>query len=150
MGSAMKLYTSYWARVRNFPPNLVALSTVAFPPKWYNVGGVDKNGVISLHCTPLRPGPTCSGLCDGSCELASPKTCAFLREYRKQLDAIDFDAFIAKLLDLREELKIDFPNVEDFDFAFIFFEKWDRECSERWPVQEWIRAHGLEIEEWHS
>lgn len=146
----MKLYTSYWAMVRHFPSNLVVLNTTIFPPKWYSIGGIDKNGVISLNCTPLRPGPSCSSLCNGSCEPAQPQTCAFLREYRKQLEAIDFDIFMKKLLDLRENLRADFPNVEDFDFAFIFFEKWDRQCSERWPVQDWIRAHGVEIEEWHK
>lgn len=144
----MKLYTSYFAQIRHFPKNLVALSTVVYEPKWYPIGGVDSRGVISMRCNPLRPGPSCNGLCDGSCELKYPANCKFLREYRKQLDAIDFDAFMEKLLDLRERFLVDFPDREDFDFAFIFFEKWDNQCSERWPVQDWIRAHGLEIEEW--
>ena len=145
----MKLYTSYWAQVKNFPKNLVALSTVVWEPKWYNVGEVDKNGVISLRCKPLRPGPSCDGLCDGHCEPRHPQDCAFLREYRKQLDAIDFDDFIQHLLDLQARLLEDFPDRTDFDFAFIFYEKYDNPCSERWAVQDWLRAHGVEIEEWH-
>jgi len=96
----MKLYTSYWAQVRNFPTNLIVLNTTIWPPRWYNVGGIDKRGVISLHCEPLRPGHSCDGLCDGRCEPRHPQDCAFLREYRKQLDAIDFDDFIHHLLDL--------------------------------------------------
>ena len=145
----MKLYTSYFAQIRNFPNNLVALSTVIYEPKWYKVGEVDKNGVISIRCTPLRPGINCSGLCNGSCEKRHPQDCAFLQEYRKQLDAINFNDFMDRLLDLRERLHIDFPDREDFNFAFIFFEKYDNPCSERWPVQEWFRKHGVEIEEWH-
>ena len=145
----MKLYTSYFAQIRNFPKNLVALSTVIYEPKWYKVGEVDKNGIISIRCSPLRPGHSCNGLCDGKCVPKHPGDCAFLREYRKQLDAIDFDAFIEKLLDLRERLRVDFPDREDFNFVFVFFEKYDNPCSERWPVQDWIRAHGLKIEEWH-
>lgn len=145
----MKLYTSYWAQVKNFPKNLVALSTVVWEPKWYNVGSVDKNGVISLRCRPLRPGRSCDGLCDGHCEPRHPQDCAFLREYRKQLDAIDFDDFIQHLLDLQARLLEDFPDRTDFDFAFIFYEKYDNPCSERWAVQDWLRVHGVEIEEWH-
>lgn len=145
----MKLYTSYWAQVRNFPPNLVVLNTTVWPPRWYTIGGINNNGVISLHCNPLRPGRACDGLCNGKCNPKHPEDCEFLREYRKQLNAIDFNAFMEKLLDLRERLHVDFPDREDFDFAFVFFEKYDNPCSERWPVQDWIRAHGVKIEEWH-
>ena len=134
---------------KKFSKNLVALSTVVWEPKWYNVGGVDKNGIISLRCRPLRPGHSCDGLCDGRCEPRHPQDCAFLREYRKQLDAIDFDDFIQHLLDLQARLLEDFPDRKELDFAFIFFEKYDNPCSERWVVQDWLRAHGVEIEEWH-
>ena len=145
----MKLYTSYWAQIRNFPTNLIVLNTTIWPPRWYNVGGIDKRGVISLHCEPLRPGHSCDGLCDGRCEPRHPQDCAFLREYRKQLDAIDFNDFIQHLLDLQARLLEDFPDRKELDFAFIFFEKYDNPCSERWAVQDWLRAHGVEIEEWH-
>lgn len=146
----MKLYTSYWARVRHFPSNLVILNTTVYPPHWYGpIGQIDKNGVISLTCSPLRPGASCDGLCNGKCEPKHPTDCAFLREYRKQLDAIDFPAFMDHLLDLRERLRIDFPLDEDFDFAFVFFETPSNPCSERWPVQDWFRAHSVEIEEWN-
>ena len=144
----MKLYTSYWAQTRNFPKNLVILSTVVWPPKWYKIGDVDKNGVISLNCPPLIPGEACEGLCEGKCNPKHPKDCAFLKVYREQLNKIDFNEFIGKLLDLRARLLDDFPDREDFDFAFVFFEKYDNPCSERWPVQEWLRAHGVEVEEW--
>ena len=101
-----------------------------------------------MRCPPLRPNETCNGLCDGHCNPKHPKDCKFLQVYRKQLDAIDFNTFIEHLSDLRARLCVDFPNFSDFDFAFIFFEKYDNPCSERWPVQDWFRAHGLKIEEW--
>ena len=144
----MKLYTSYWGQVRNFPKNLVVLSTVIWEPKWYNVGDVDKNGVISLRCRPLVPGEECEGLCEGKCNPKHPNDCAFLKVYREQLDKIDFNDFMDKLLDLRARLLDDFPDREDFDFAFVFYEKYDNPCSERWAVQDWLRAHDIEIEEW--
>lgn len=144
----MKLYTSYWGQVRNFPKNLVVLSTVVWEPKWYNVGNVDKNGIISLRCHPLVPGEECEGLCEGKCNPKHPNDCTFLKAYREQLDKIDFNDFMDKLLDLRARLLDDFPDREDFDFAFVFYEKYDNPCSERWAVQDWLRAHNIEIEEW--
>lgn len=144
----MKLYTSYWAQVRHFPNNLIILSTVIWEPKWYKIGDVDKNGVISLRCRPLIPGKECEGLCEGKCNPKHPKDCAFLKTYREQLDKIDFNDFMDKLLDLRARLLDDFPDRKDFDFAFVFYEKWDNPCSERWPVQDWLRTHSIEVEEW--
>ena len=146
----MKLYTSYWAQVRRFPSNLIALNTTIWSPKWYKVGGIDKNGIISLNCPPLRPGHSCDGLCNGKCNPKHPNDCAFLREYRKQLDAINFDDFMQTLYRLHEKICNDYAATDkDFDFAFMFFEKYDNPCSERWPVQDWFRAHNISIEEWH-
>jgi len=144
----LKLYTSYWAQVQHFPRNLVALSTVVWEPKWYKVGGMDKNGVISLQCPPLRPGKACDGLCNGKCSSKHPQDCRFLQEYRKQLDAINFKYFMYQLFNLHKRLAYD-SEIKDFDFAFIFYEKYDNPCSERWPVQDWLRAHGAQVEEWH-
>ena len=123
----MKIYTSYWAQVRNFPPNLVVLNTTIYPPKWYTIGGKDKNGIISLHCPPVRPGRECDGLCNGKCNPKHPNDCAFLKQYRAQLNKIDFNQFMAHLNKLH----------------------FDNPCSERWPLQDWIRAHGIEVEEWN-
>lgn len=145
----LKLYTSYFAQIRNFPKNLVALSTVTWEPKWYKIGDIDQNGIISMRCPPLRPGKSCEGLCNGTCSPKHPKDCKFLQAYRKQLNDIDFNNFMEHILDLRARLCEDFK-VPDFDFAFIFFEKYDNPCSERWPVQDWLRAHNVEVEEWHK
>ena len=143
----MKLYTSYWAQIKNFPKNLVALSTVVWEPKWYKVGGMDQNGVISLRCPPLRPGKACEGLCNGKCSPKHPQDCRFLQEYRKQLDAIDFSAFMRKINKLHDIIQ-EQEKINDVNFAFIFYEKYDNPCSERWPVQDWFRAHNVGVEEW--
>ena len=145
----MKIYTSYWAQVRNFPPNLIALNTTIFPPKWYKIGGKDKNNVISLHCPPLRPGKSCNGLCNGKCNPKHPQDCSFLREYRKQLDTINFSDFIKKLSERTQRFTTDFPEIIEFNFAFIVFEKYDNPCSEREVIQAWFKDNGFDIQEWH-
>lgn len=144
----MKIYTSYFAQIRNFPKNLVILSTAAWPPKWYKIGDKDKNGIISLHCTPLRPGIECEGLCRGSCNPKHPQDCEFLKVYRKQLDKINFKEFLEHLLNLRELLLSENPDYKDIDFALLVFETPQNPCSERVVIQQWFKDNGLEIEEW--
>lgn len=141
------IYTSYWAMVRSFPPNLVGLNTTIFPPRWRKLGQ-DKNGVWIIDCPPLKPGPSCNNLCHGDCDPKSPDNCAFLREYRKQLDAIDFAAFYSNL----ERLSVEFKEKDglDVDFAYIVFETPQNPCSERWALQAWSAVNGLEIREWQK
>ena len=142
----MKLYTSYWAQVRNFPRNLVGLNTTVWPPK-YQPLGKDARGVIVLNCKPLIPGHECDYLCRGTCEPKHPKDCAFLQTYRKQLDKINFNEFYTYMEELGTLIAHQ-HQLEDVNFAFIVFEPPARECSERGPIQDWIRANNIEIEEW--
>lgn len=137
----MKIYTSYWAQVRNFPTSLVGLNTTVWPPK-YRPLGTDVRGVTVLNCKPLIPGRECEYLCRGKCEPPHPQDCAFLQTYRKQLDRLNFTEFYTYM----EKLSKKYNNA---DFAFIVFEPPTRQCSERVPIQNWFRDNGIEIEEWH-
>lgn len=142
----MKLYTSYWAQVRNFPTNLIGLNTTVWPPKWRPLGQ-DARGVWVIDCPPLKPGHNCDDLCNGKCDPKHPQDCEFLKQYTRQLEAINFKHFMYQLFNLHERIAYD-SDIKDFDFAFIFFEKYDNPCSERWAVQDWLRSHGTQIEEW--
>ena len=77
----MKLYTSYFAQLRKFPPNLVGLSSAVWNPKWRPMGK-DKRGVICVDCPPFKPGRECEGLCEGKCDPKHPHDCAFLKAYK--------------------------------------------------------------------
>lgn len=138
----MKIYTSYWAQVRNFPTNLVGLNTTVWPPK-YRPLGTDTRGVTVLNCKPLVPNKSCEYLCRGSCEPPHPQDCAFLQTYYMQLNKLNFDEFYSYM----QELSAHYNNC---DFAFIVFEPPSRACSERGPIQQWFKEHGVEIEEWQS
>lgn len=142
----MKLYTSYWAQVRNFPKTLFGLNTTIWPPKWRPLGA-DKRGIYVINCPILQPGPSCDGLCAGKCNPKHPHDCAFLQTYRHQLDQLDFNDFMKHLHLIHDNYCKD-EKLEDVDFALIVFEKYDNPCSERWPLQHWIRENGLSIEEW--
>ena len=142
----MKIYTSYWAQVRNFPKNLVGLNTTFWPPKWRPLGE-DKNNVWVIDCPPLEPGSECAGLCNGCCDPPHPQDCAFLKTYREQLEHIDIDAFMAQLEALKAQIEQG-EGLENVEFALIVFEAPNKPCSERWMLQDWLRAHDIEVEEW--
>ena len=143
----MKLYTSYFAQLRNFPPNLVGLSTAVWNPKWLQPGR-DKKGAIWLDCPPLKPGIKCEGLCNGKCRPLHPDTCQFLKTYRAQLDKINFKQFISHLQLLSNTIKIGEQLDEDVDFAFLVYEPDYKLCSERRQIQQWFKDNGMEIKEW--
>ena len=144
----MKLYTSYWAQVRNFPRNLVGLNTTVWPPRWRPMGK-DKNGVLVIDCPPLKPGAECSDLCNGpdDCRYNESHNCLFLRTYYHQLKQIEFDHFIYQLQKLHDDICTG-ENLEDVDFAIIVFEKYDSPCSERWSIKKWFKEHNIEVQEW--
>ena len=143
----MKIYTSYWAIVRNFPKNLVGLNTTVWPPK-YRPLGKDARGIIVQNCQPLIPGKECEYLCRGKCEPPHPQDCSFLQTYRKQLDRINFNEFYTYMGELGEKIANQ-EGLDNVNFAFIVFEPPTRACSERIPIQNWFRDNGVEIEEWH-
>lgn len=143
----MNIYTSYWAMIRNFPTNLIGLNTTIWPPKWRPLGK-DKRGVWVIDCPPLKPGPACSGLCHGPAECPShPASCDFLYTYYQQLKNIDMNKFYNNLKRLNEEISKN-EEISDINFALIVYEAPTNKCSERWPLQAWLRENNIEVKEW--
>ena len=142
----MKLYTSYFAQLRKFPTNLVGLSTAHWTPKWRPMGK-DKRGVICVDCPPMKPGRECEGLCNGNCNPKHPEDCAFLKTYKSQLDKINLTQFQNSLGKLATQIASD-EKLDDVNFAFLVYETPVNPCSERWPIQQWGKEHGLDIQEW--
>ena len=142
----MKIYTSYFAQLRKFPPNLVGLSTAAWNPKWRPMGK-DKRGVICVDCPPFKPGRECEGLCNGKCDPKHPQDCAFLKTYKQQLDKINIPQFQHSLGTLLSKICAQ-EQLESVDFALLVYETPANPCSERIAIQQWGKDHGIEIEEW--
>lgn len=142
----MKIYTSYFAQLRKFPPNLIGLSTAAWNPKWRPMGK-DKRGVICVDCPPFKPGRECEGLCTGKCDPKHPQDCAFLKTYKAQLDKLNWISISDSLGKLAKQICQD-EKLNDVDFAFLVYETPQNGCSERWPIQQWFKEHNIQIEEW--
>ena len=135
----MQYYISYFGQLKNIPASMMPVSTVKWEQEWFRgtmphaeelimpdeiVYNLDKNEVM----------------CRKNCPLSIP--CAFMKEYRKYLDTIDFDNFITKL----ELLTIDKPTITAI--VLMVYEKTDVPCAERPVLQAWFAAHGLELKEW--
>lgn len=142
----MKIYTSYWAMVRKFPRNLIGLNTTVFSPRWRAMGK-DARGVICVDCPPFKPGYTCSGLCNGKCDPKHPNDCEFLKAYKAQLDRINIHSIQESLGKLATQIAQD-EGLQDIDFAFLVYEKYDNPCSERIAIQQYFKEHGIKCEEW--
>ena len=144
----MKLYTSYWAQARHFSHNLILLSTVTWMPK-YSIKDSTGEPAIIIKCDPVRPGPECEGLCCGQPCDGTPDKCKFLRTYREQLEKLHIPTFMDNLQRLHDIICKN-EGFDDVDFVFMFYEKYDNLCSERWPLQDWLHVHGVEVEEWEK
>lgn len=144
----MKLYTSYFAQLRNFPKNLIGLSTAHWNPRWRPMGK-DARGVICVDCPPFKPGHECDGLCNGKCNPKNPEDCAFLKTYKAQLDKINITSFMNSLGKLAMQICRD-EKLPDVDFALLVYEIPTNPCSERQAILQWAREHNIEIEEWRE
>lgn len=156
----MKIYTSYFYQIRNFPVNLIPLSTAVWDPKWYHNFKdqsyifKDKRGVIvGTRIPDFRPGTECEGLCLGPdrvdvCQQESGVfKCKFLNTYYKQLKKIDFDKMMEGLESFTRDIKKSCNSDQDFDIALIFHEAPSNPCSERVVVKQWFKDHGVDIPE---
>jgi len=143
----VKIYTSYFAQLRKFPPNLVGLSTAVWNPRWRPMGK-DARGVICVDCPPFKPGHSCSGLCNGKCNPKHPNDCEFLKAYKAQLDKLNIHSIQESLGKLATQIARD-EKLQDIDFAFLVYETPTNPCSERVAIQQYFKEHGIKCEEWN-
>lgn len=149
----MKVYISYFYKVRFFKRNMVPFSTACYPPKWWLPQHKDKNGVWNgISVKPLVPGSECNGLCRGPefCSPPQPSKCKFLKKYREQLDTLDFNKVCARLEAIAAQVKQDEGFEEEPEIVLLVFEAPQNPCSERRALQEWFRDNGVELPEWQS
>ena len=144
----MKIYTSYFAQMRNFPPNMIGYSTACWEPK-YITPGRSQNGIFWLGIPPLKPGKNCEGLCNGKCAIKNPESCAFLQAYRAQLNKLNFEEIVEKMKTIARRIQ-ESEGFEDVDLALLVYETPQNKCSERVVIQQWFKDNGMEIEEWHK
>lgn len=152
----MIIFTSYFYQIRNFPRTLIPLSTALGDPTWYhdNQGKqhqfFDKRGVLNgLRAHPFVPQMQYDGECSGKPCLLSPNDCGFLKNYRAQLDRLNFDDILHRFQTLHDRICNDWK-VPDIDFALIVHEAPQNLCSERQVILRWFADNGMPINEWRK
>lgn len=147
----MRIFVSYFYKVRFFKRNIVPFSTACWPPYWWLPQHKDKNGVWNgISVKPLVPGKGCDGLCRGPeyCSPPNPNKCDFLKKYREQLDALDFHKIVTRLEEIANQVKQDEGFEEEPVIVLLVFEAPKNPCSERHVLQAWFRDNGIELPEW--
>jgi hypothetical protein len=153
----MKIRTSYFYQIRNFNRNMIPMSTAVWDPSWFHanqgpnhifydarkiLNGTRLNPIINagIKCGEQEPHPC-------PCEEKDYFRCSFLRNYRKNLEEIDFDKMIADLQAFAQTYQEKHQIEEEIIIVLIVYEAPGNMCSERAPLQEYFTAHGWECKE---
>lgn len=151
----MKLALSYFYQIRNFKRYMIPVSTAVWDPQWFHIDKTtkifkDKNKVYNgIRFEELKPDNTCKDLCRGKdkCNIRDPKKCLFLKNYRIQLEKLNFENLKRKC----EILANNIQKIEKFEeepiIVFMVYETFTNKCSERNTLLEVFNKHGLNIEE---
>lgn len=118
----MKIYTSYFAKLKNIPDNVVPVSISRKPPKGY--GGTEY-------------------------KLLAPSS-ALLSEWHRNHNEADYRFKFAKQLTSLDASRIvDVLNYISggLDIVLVCYKKPTKFCH-RHIVAEWLNKHGYDVEEW--
>ena len=115
-------------KLRKFPSNILPLSTAVYKPKWYD----------GLSIRELSPYKIKEVECI-DCDHSHHETCSFLKQYREYLETLDFDEVYHKLNAVSE--------LTNMDVCLLVYEVTSNPCSERGPLVDWFKKHGVEITE---
>lgn len=153
----MKIRTSYFYQIRHFKRNMIPISTCLWDPKWfhnftndYNYIFKDKRNILNgLRIeTIIEQGRNSNyGPDYCPCDKKEYQTCSFLKNYRKNLEKINFDKMIADMQELANNYQKNEKIDEEIILVLIVYETPNNPCSERVPLQEYFTSHGWECKE---
>ena len=151
----MKYAVATFAQAKDLTPNMVPVSTAVTDPSWFHNFRdadhitTDDNGILcGFRAEKMTPAPhdhaTCGkGQFEGKGCTHDPATCAYLREYREQLDSLDAEATLKSI-----ENRIKDTGKTDFDtIVFLYLSSASHACSEGSVICAWLNGLGIECEE---
>ena len=151
----MKVYTSYFYKVRFFKPNMIPISTAKWDPKWFHAFKgqktlfIDKNGVLNgIRAEAFAPIDEVGSYCGGpSCSSRNPEECKFLKLYEEQLNHLDFNVVMKYFESVVDEVQTIIHFEGEPIIVLIVHEATENPCSERRVIQQWFTSHGIECRE---
>lgn len=149
--------TSYFYQIRNFKRNMIPISTAVWDPAWYhnftqdyNHLFKDKNGILNglrLESVIEQGRHSNHGPEVCPCEKKEYQVCSFLKQYRKNLENIDFKQMYNDMLNFAKEYKETENIKEEIILVLIVYETPSNPCSERQPLIDYFNNKGIECEE---
>lgn len=153
MNLPFKIYLSYFYKIRFFDKYIIPVSTAIYDPAWYHdnkcVGYVyknDKDVINGLRIECLNPSKVDCHDCSKDCK-DDPKSCRFITSYHNMLNRLNFDEVIEQLKSLSDTSKLALNLDRNPDVCLIVHEAPTNLCSERRPLMEYFKEHGIELEE---
>lgn len=154
----MKFKIATFAQIRHFKPNQIPISTCFSAPKWYRSNNyqkevyfLDKNNVINGICEhAFSPQLNLSEdeMCRKECPYrGNPNGCAFLREYEKAINKIDFNWLMNEFNRIAEDVKKINCYEGEPEIVLIVYEALGNPCSERYAIKRYLESHQVKIED---
>jgi len=151
MQSIKLIYTSYYYQIRNFKPYMIPVSTSLGDPKWFhdNKGNhvifQDKRNVINgIRFEYIMVQKNCCGC---PCEKKDPNSCNFLKQYKIELNKLDFKTTLNYLQWLADAMQKYLNLKEEPIIVLMVHESYTNKCSERQVLQDYFNSNGIECKE---
>ena len=136
---------------------MIPISTSIWDPAWYhnftqdyNHLFKDKRGILNgLRCETIieqgRHSNNGPNICP--CDTKEYQTCSFLKQYRNNLENIDFNKMIADMQKFADNYKKNENIKEEIILVLIVYETPSNPCSERQALQDYFTSYGWECKE---
>lgn len=150
----MKIRTSYFYQIRHFKKNMIPISTCLFDPDWFHNFTQDYNYIFydNRHIlnglrleTIIEQGRHSNhgpDICP--CESKNYQTCSFLKQYRDNLENINFNNMVQDMQKFANNYKENENIDEEIILVLIVYEAPNNHCSERYALQDYFTSHGIE------
>lgn len=126
------IFTSYFAKIKDLPPNVIPVAICAKVPDWYK----------GLRCPKLAPKYDALIKYKVDHNEADYAEC-FNDTTLKYLDPVKISKGLLAMVDVFCER----DNNSDYHIALICYEAPDKFCH-RHLVAQWFKNHGIECKEW--
>lgn len=176
----MKIYISYFYKVRFMKPNLLPVSTAKWDPNWFHNNPEWKNPLHRLHIpnyglyldknnvlngtrienlvfpeerfNQLKSSNTvvCTPTCSYRDCIDSKNWCPFMTMYKEYLDGLNFDDMIFLLKTYADNYKYQYNVKGNVDIVLLVHEPSTCKCAERPVLKKWFKEHGVILHEWQG
>lgn len=160
----MRIYISYFYKIRFMNPKLLPISTAKYDPGWFR----QPDGSWKLDSNNVANGLRCNAFVfdqriwdklaerHEECSKDCPRlgNCKFMHLYKRQLDsAIDFNYLIRWFENVIENYKIDMMKLkslylDNVDIVLLVHEPETCKCAERPVIVQYFKEHGIDVQEW--